>query len=216
MARATRTFLGLSLALVASAAWAVAGDEPKEPPKIRSVVPASAFRGQTVDVAIEGTALYPADEVSSTRPEIGIVVQTSSTPFKLMLRLTIPDTAAAGSVPITVKTKIGTIKTEKLQVKLRTPVVNRVRPDLVRRGAEYDLVVEGLRLAITGAETKATVDPPMTAKRTASAAHARALHSARRTASSAVMAFASFLRPRWKRARCPSMRRSACESRLTR
>lgn len=165
MSRAPRSLLLIALAsfLFASAPERARADEA---PKIRSVTPATAFRGQTVDVVIEGSGLFPVDEVTTTRADVGIQVQNASTSFKLMLRVTIQDTATPGSVPITIRTKIGTAKTEKLQVKLRTPVVNKVKPDVLRRGGEYDLTVEGLRLLMPGADSKVTVDAPMTAKKT--------------------------------------------------
>ena len=80
------------------------------------------------------------------------------------MRLTIPDSAKAGPVPITIKTKSGVVTTEKFSVKLRSPVVAKVKPDSLLRGGEYDVVLSGTHLVLPGDETRVSIEEPLTAK----------------------------------------------------
>jgi len=155
----------LALAAVALASSISSGSAfADDAPRIRSVTPPSALRGQVVDVAIEGVNLYPNEDVLTTRSEIGLVVVGTSTATKVTVRLTVGESAAPGPVPITIKTKSGVVTTEKFQVKLRAPTVVKVRPDVLPRGGEYDLVVTGTNLVLAGADTLVSVAEPLTTK----------------------------------------------------
>ena len=157
----------LPLALLASLAALVPSPRPSaaadDVPKIRALTPAFATRGQTIDVAMEGSNLAPFDEIKCGRPEISMTAEKSVDPHKVMLRFVIPDTAAAGPVPITLKTKTGVATTDRFQVRLRSPVVSKVKPDTVPRGGEVDVAVTGLNLSFLGQETQVVVEAPMTA-----------------------------------------------------
>src|SRR5262245_21252254 len=107
-----RVSLSLPLALGAFAALVVApaprsSAGPDDPPKIRTVAPLSALRGTVADVSLEGTNLVPYDEIHCSRAEISVVVQPVPTAYKVVLRLTIPDTASPGPVEISIRTKNG-------------------------------------------------------------------------------------------------------------
>lgn len=160
MRRAAAVLLLLAV-VFRGGAPATAGEDP---PKIRSVAPATALRGGTVDVALEGTALFPHDEVKCNRGEIGLVVLPLPTANRIVLRLTIPETASAGPVELSVKTKFGVAKSDRFQVRLRSPVVSKVVPASLVRGAEYDVRLEGSNLAFVGQETRLVVDAPMAVK----------------------------------------------------
>lgn len=154
----------LALSLLGAAAGPAREARADEAPKIRAVTPASATRGQSVDVSIEGTNLAPLDEVTTTRDDLSVTVQGRATANKIVVRLTIPEAAAAGTVPLIVKTPKGVAKTERFVVRLRAPVVTKLRPDPVTRGTELDVAITGSFLFFTGLETTLTVEPPVTAR----------------------------------------------------
>jgi len=154
-----------SLLVVAAAPLLlVRSAQADDKPRIRSVTPSAEVRGKVVDVAIEGSNLFPNEDVSTSRGEIGLVVTGTPTASKIVLRLTIPEGAAAGPVRITIKTKTGVVVTEKFSVKLRTPVVLKLKPDVLPRGAEYDLVASGTNLVLAGVDPRVTVEAPLTVK----------------------------------------------------
>ncbi len=132
-------------------------------PKIRAVSPASATRGQSVDIVVEGTNLAPLDEVTTTREDVSVTVQGRATANKVVVRMTIPDAAAAGVVPLTLRTPAGIAKTERFVVRMRSPVVTKVKPDPLARGVETDVTITGSQLLFQGLETTVTVEPPVTA-----------------------------------------------------
>ncbi len=133
-------------------------------PRIRAVTPLFALRGSVVDVAIEGTNLSPNEDVLTSRTEIGLVVTGTSNAQKITVRLTIPDTAPPGPVPLTIKTKSGVVTTEKFLVKVRTPVVAKTKPDTLPCGGEYDVIVSGTSLVLTNGDTNVTIEAPLTSK----------------------------------------------------
>ena len=133
-------------------------------PKIRAVSPTSALRGGVVDVVIEGTNLSPNEDVLTTRTEISLVVTGSVTAQRITVRLTIPEGAAPGPVPLTIKTKSGVVTTEKFVVRMRTPVVARVKPDVLLRGGEYDVTVTGTNLVLSNGDTNVTMEAPLVSK----------------------------------------------------
>lgn len=133
-------------------------------PRIRSVSPLSALRGGVVDVVLEGSNLYPNVDVLTSRGEIGLVVTGTATATKITVRLTIPEDAKPGTVPLTIKTKTGVVTTEKFSVKLRAPVVSKIKPDVLLRGGEYDVVVSGTNLVLSGGDTTVAIEAPLTQK----------------------------------------------------
>ena len=135
------------------------------PPKIRSVSPTAGLRGSTADVTIEGSNLFPVEEVTASAADVSVVVQPGSSEHHLVLRLTIPESAPPGPLTIKVRTKDGSDSSSRFQVRLRAPVVSKVVPESVRRGAAYELSLSGSNLAFAGAETAVTTDAPMTATR---------------------------------------------------
>ena len=148
-----------ALVLVALAAPGLARDASAgDPPKIRSVTPASAPRGSTVDVAIEGTSLYPVEDVVVGAQDIGSALQPGNGERRLVVRLTIPDSAQPGPVSITVKTKDGTVRTDRFSVRMRIPTVTRAVPAALHRGATVDVTLTGTLLAFPGYDTKVTTD----------------------------------------------------------
>ena len=63
MVRVPRPVARLALWVLLAALPAARGEAADDPPKIRTLSPAYAPRGTTVDIVIEGTNLYPLDEV---------------------------------------------------------------------------------------------------------------------------------------------------------
>jgi hypothetical protein len=160
MARRLATALAAAALCLAPGRASFAGD----PPKIRSVLPANAPRGSQAEVTIEGSNLSAVTDVLTNRADVGIVKLGGGTDHRLVLRVTIPDGAEPGPLKITLKSANGNVDTEKFTIRLRAPVPAKVKPDVLRRGAEYDLTLPGVNLEIGTAETKVTVDAPMTVK----------------------------------------------------
>jgi|GEM_PF-2071472 len=154
----------LHLLLLSAAAGPVHEALADDAPKIRAVSPASATRGQSVDVTVEGSNLAPLDDVSTPRDDVSVTVQGRSTANKVVVRLTIPDSAAAGAVPLVLKTAAGIAKTDRFVVRMRSPVVTKVRPDPLLRGVETDVTITGTHLLFLGLETAVTVEPPVTVR----------------------------------------------------
>src|SRR5436190_18462523 len=159
--RRARSAVLLAFLLFGTSSPLLAGEDS---PKIRTVTPGFALRGSTVDVAIEGSNLFPYDEIKISRKEINLTPLGGSESHKLNVRLTVQESAEGGPVTITVKTKAGIATTDRFSVRLRSPTVSKVKPEVVQRGDTVDLVLTGTNLLITGQDTKVTVDPPMTAK----------------------------------------------------
>ncbi len=152
------------LVVAAASLLVVRSARADDKPRIRAVTPSGEVRGKVVDVAIEGSNLYPNDDVSTSRGEIGLVVTGTPNASKIVVRLTIPEGAAAGPVPITIKTKTGVVVTEKFSVRLRAPVVTKLKPDVLPRGAEYDLVATGTNLVLAGLDPRVSAEAPLTVK----------------------------------------------------
>ena len=161
MVRVPRPVARLALSVLLAALPAARGEAADDPPKIRTLSPAYAPRGTTVDIVIEGTNLYPLDEVKCSAPGVVALVQDGSTAVKLKVRLTIAETVTAGTVQLAVKTKNGTAMTERFSVRLRAPMVSKVKPDALKRGGEYDLAITGSYFALPGIDPKLTTDAPM-------------------------------------------------------
>ena len=153
------------LAAVLLASGVARDAQAGDPPKIRSVTPTSAPRGGTVDVVIEGTNLYPIEDVVLGVSDIGSALQPGNNDRRLVVRLTIPDTANAGAVTITVKTKEGAVRTDRFSVRLRTPTVTKISPAALHRGATVETTITGTLLSFPGYETKVTTDGGITAER---------------------------------------------------
>src|SRR5262249_38825807 len=127
----------------------------------------SAPRGSTVDVTIEGANLYPVEDVSVGQADVGSALQPGNGDHRLVVRLTIPDSAPAGPITISVRTKEGTVKTDKFSVRLRLPTAPRVAPLAIHRGATVEVVLTGTLLSFPGYDTKVTTDAGITVERLA-------------------------------------------------
>ncbi len=156
-----RTRLGAAVAVLLALGVAAFADDV---PKIRSVTPNSAPRGTQVDVVFEGSNLAEVDDVLCSRQYVGVMKQKGATDHRLVVRLTIPDDAEAGPVKLTLKSKSGDAVTERFSIKLRAPILSKMKPDVFRRGGEYDVSVAGTNLEIATAAAKVVVDAPMTVK----------------------------------------------------
>ena len=80
--------------------------KPK-PPVLNKATPASAVRGQTVHLRLEGQNLDGATEVTANLAGVKAVVAPGGAGSALDVELTIPADAAPGQFPLTVKTPAG-------------------------------------------------------------------------------------------------------------
>jgi hypothetical protein len=153
----------LSLAVLFLAATpARAADEPR----IRTIQPAVVERGVGTDVVVEGTNLWPVEDVTVNRADVSVSVASSgNSPTRLRLHVTTSEASKPGPMRLTVKTKSGTATSDRLSVRLRSPTVSKVTPNELSRGRTYDVVVAGANLALKGSETKTSVPAPMTVAR---------------------------------------------------
>jgi hypothetical protein len=139
-----------------------AADEPR----IRSIQPAVVERGVGTDVVVEGTNLWPVEDVTVNRADVSVSVASSgNSPTRLRLHVTTSEASKPGPMRLTVKTKSGTATSDRLSVRLRSPTVSKVTPNELSRGRTYDVVVAGANLALKGSETKTSVPAPMTVAR---------------------------------------------------
>jgi hypothetical protein len=114
--------------------------KPK-PPVLTRITPASAARGRTITLKLEGKHLAGAAEVASTLPGWKAEVVRGAGGDALTARVTIPATAPAGAYPVHVKTPAGQSKTLPLTVDLFAPVDESEPNDSPRTGQKVTLPV---------------------------------------------------------------------------
>jgi hypothetical protein len=153
------------LAFLATAPFAARGEAADDAPTIRAITPNAAARGTSVEIAIEGKNLFPLIEVKSSVAGVIPQVLDGSTAFKLKVRLTLSENVPAGPIALAVKTRNGTVQTERFTVRLRAPIVSKVVPAQVKRGGDYEVTITGQHFSLPGLEAKVTVPAPMAVAR---------------------------------------------------